>query len=103
MVIDAPPAMSAPPPGLPVLPAGFSAERAARRAARELGGAVVVVEDDLLPLPPSAPPLRLGWFRFSDGALPPGPSALPAWMDPGVVRAGGNVVHRTYTFGGTNF
>ena len=91
-------------PRIPALPPGFDLRRVARLAARELG-ATVVVEDELPALPPPPPTFRLGWARFWLGgqAMPPNPAALPDWMNPGVTRAGGNVVARTYTFGGAQF
>lgn len=108
-----------PPPG-PMPPApkvlrlgsptqGFDVGRAAKFAAREMG-ATVVVEDFLFAFPPLPPSLRLGLFRWRNGDSDPVPSALappaqtfPAWMNPSVVRAGGNVVGQVYGFGGAAF
>jgi len=80
----------------------------ARQALRE-AGAVVVVEDDLpvfnADLPPSLNLLG-GRFRlFGTGVLPSwvGPVAVPFWNDPGVTRAGGNIVGRVFTVGGAGF
>lgn len=104
MLPPTPPALLQKSPRLPAAPAGFDVGRAARLAARELG-ATVVVEDELPRLPPPPPSFRLGWARFWLGGhpLPPNPGALPDWMNPAVTRAGGNVVGRSYTFGGVGF
>lgn len=104
-----PPAPPPPAPRLVHLPAGFHAAAAARRAAQELG-ALVIVEDELPTLPTPAEPISFKGLRLRAGhlLLPPGvwaPGALPVpvWMDPSVVRSGGNVVNRVYTFGGAGF
>jgi hypothetical protein len=76
-----------------------------RAILRELPGAVVVVEDTA-PTLPALPAQRkiLGgrWKYFTPGL--PSPLAMatpvPAWMDPSVIRSGGNVVHKIYSFGG---
>jgi hypothetical protein len=80
-----------------------------RDAMRETG-ATVVVEDALPPLQEKAPErirllgsnLRL---HLAPRPLPPGegPVPLPVWADPSVIRQGGNVVGRIYTFGGGSF
>jgi hypothetical protein len=74
----------------------------------ELPGAVVVVEDDaprLSPLPAQWK-LLAGRVRLS---APGAPSLLslsppiPQWLDTSVIRSGGNVVHRVYSFGGVSY
>lgn len=79
-----------------------------RAILHELPGAVVVVEDEALHLIPLQPQRKIlgGRLRFSASGLP-SPLALsppiPEWMDPSVIRSGGNVVHRNYSFGGGAF
>lgn len=75
---------------------------------RDLPGAVVVVEDEALRLP-SMPTQKVflgGRLKYSASSLP-SPLALsppiPPWMDTSVIRSGGNVVHRIYTFGGVTY
>lgn len=85
---------------------GFDRTLAAQRTAQELG-AMVVVEDTFLALP-TLPASAHWWFlqwRNGDGTLPLafGPQAGPMWMNPSVVRAGGNVVNQVFGFGGVGF
>lgn len=74
----------------------------------DLPGAVVVVEDEAqnLNVAPSLRTLLLRRVKLMASGLPPSfplsPGA-PAWMDPNVVRSGGNVVHRIYAFGAATY
>lgn len=71
--------------------------------ARGVPGAVVVVEDEAVPLQvlPSLRSQLGGRFRlFGTGSPPQTGPVVPDWMDPTVIRSGGNVVHRVYSIGG---
>lgn len=76
--------------------------------ARELPGALVVVEDEVIrinTLPSLRTLLKLRMNLMAAGLpFPPlfaGP--MPEWVDPTVIRSGGNVVHRIYSLGGARF
>jgi hypothetical protein len=69
---------------------------------------VVVVEDEALglnPLPSLRSILVLRMKLLAAGL--PSPlslsSGIAVWADPSVIRSGGNVVHRVYTFGGASY
>ncbi len=74
----------------------------------ELPGAVVVVEDEAQRLNtlPSLRSMLQNRVKLMAAGLPapfslsPG---MPVWMDPNLVRSGGNVVHKVYGFGGASF
>jgi hypothetical protein len=75
------------------------------RALAGEAGATVEVEDALPVFAPILERYRISHklsFQFKEWlqaspleALPP-----PAWMDPNVITAGGNVVHQNFTLGG---
>lgn len=75
---------------------------------RDLPGAVVVIEDEAprLPALPAQKTFLGGRLKYAAAGLP-SPHALtppvPPWMDPTVIRSGGNVVHKIYTFGGVSY
>lgn len=75
---------------------------------RDLPGAVVVVEDEALRL--NVMPSMRSWLevrmKLMAAGLPFPPifqGPLPEWVDPTVIRSGGNVVHRIYNLGGVGF
>jgi len=74
----------------------------------EVPGIVVVVEDNMpeyLPKRPVRLDLFHGGLRLVGSQRPGFSNYVPApdWMNSSVTRAGGNVVQRTYTFGGVGF
>lgn len=79
-----------------------------RDALAGMPGAVVVVEDEAQRLNtlPSLRSMLQNRVKLMATGLPapfslsPG---LPVWMDPNVVRSGGNAVHKVYSFGGAGF
>jgi hypothetical protein len=75
---------------------------------RELPGAVVVVEDEVVQLNtlPSLRTLLKLRMNLMAAGLPFPPifaAPIPEWADPTVIRSGGNVVHRIYSLGGVRF
>lgn len=107
MLTLAPPPIQtpAPPPG-PPLPRlkGVTLPPAHQVALRETPGAVVVVEGTALSVQPED--MVRAWLRAPGRnrslLKPTGASAhaaQPLWMNPDVIRSGGNVIHRTYPIG----
>ncbi len=75
---------------------------------REMGSAVVVVEDEAaVPLAPRLERLDLfgGRLRVNPGELPAngGWAMVPAWMDPNTVGSNANAATRSYTLVGVGF
>ena len=74
----------------------------------DLPGAVVVVEDEELHLNalPSLRTFLKTRMRLMRAGLPYPPIfqvPIPEWVDPNVIRSGGNVVHRIYPIGGGRY
>ena len=74
----------------------------------DLPGAVVVVEEEGLRM--NALPSLRSFFelrmKLMNAGLPFPPvfgTQVPLWMDPNLIRSGGNVVHRIYSFGGVSY
>ena len=80
-----------------------------RAVLRDIPGASVVVED-VMPeiLPQTAPRLSVFHVNFSfqredQGLDPRAARSMPEWQNPGNVRAGGNIIHRSYDIVGAEF
>lgn len=76
---------------------------------RDLPGAVVVVEDEA-PAPVGQARASVDFLRgrlrlIAAGAQVPftATPGMPVWMDPTVVRSGGNTVHKVFALGGGLF
>lgn len=73
-----------------------------KQAMKEMAGAVVVVEgryESPIPKHLEAVTILKGRLRLSRSAPGMDTRMLPAWMNPGSVVGGGNVLHKSYPIG----